>query len=119
MKKKPKSLIKDKVIEGEDGLEIYKYIEIEQNQPNYNQSFTTTFGKLTIYFKKSWNLFSASSFREIPIKELYEADKDNILIKNTIYTYNEGFRLLKIDYLKPGFGYWIKCNEEGIIELKN
>ena len=64
---------------------------------------------IDINVNKGWNLIGSSYNSTIE-------DSDNIVIPNTIYEYDISYK--NSSEIKENKGYWIKCNNSGIIKFK-
>ena len=75
----------------------------------------TPIQNLSISLMEGWNLISGISF---PVMDENIIDPDNIIIINTIYGFTEtGYSVSSI--LNPGYGYWIRSNGVGEIQLSS
>lgn len=83
---------------------------------NGNQTATITGSVLynnEIEVSSGWNLIGPFAF-EISVNNITTTPPG--IIASPFYGYNSGYEIA--DTLKPGYGYWIKTNFNGIIHLK-
>ena len=77
----------------------------------------------TYILQEGWNLIGWNS-KLISTRGMI-TDPSNVIIENTIHTYNEGNNYTKNNFeliidlslIKPNIGYWIKCNTSGEISI--
>ena len=67
---------------------------------------------IAITLSTGWNLISGIS-HEVNIDDI--VDSENIIISGTIYEFDQTY--ISATVIKPGKGYWIKSNSNGIIML--
>jgi len=70
------------------------------------------FSSISLDLTSGWNLISGISV-PVPITLIY--DPDEILVSNSLYTFNGGYQQSEI--LEPGKAYWIKALSNGSISI--